>query len=166
MKLFVCLVGWDVLFVISLSWINTHTHTHTHTHSHLHTRPFTQKRVKNGDTKTVCCWCCQSRPITASCWLPKSGYVPGETIVFCGHVENLSKSALSSTAVQLVEKTIFKAQGKLKENVRLVGDMTRSRGHNPEEWDHFPITMPALPPSGLPHCTIIELSYVLQVIVD
>jgi len=65
-----------------------------------------------------------------------------------------------------LQKTIFKAQGKLKENVRLVGDMTRSRGHNPEEWDHFPITMPALPPSGLPHCTIIELSYVLQVIVD
>jgi len=125
--------------------------------------------VENGDSKTVCCWCCQSGPITASCWLPKSGYVPGESVIFCGQVENLSKSPLNSTTVRLIEKTIFKAQGKLKENLRLVGDITRNTGdtdNNLEMWDNFSIVMPSLPPSGLANCNIIDLSYTIQFVVN
>lgn len=52
--------------------------------------------------------------------------------------------------------------------MRLVGDMTRTRGNgedDPEVWDNFPIVMPSLPPSGLPNCTIIDLSYAIQVTV-
>lgn len=59
--------------------------------------------VKNEETKTVCCLCCQSGPITAIAWLPKSGYVPGETILFCGRVDNKSRSRLLHTSVRLVE---------------------------------------------------------------
>ena len=59
--------------------------------------------VKNEEIKTICCLCCQSGPITAVGWLPKSGFVPGETILFCGTVDNRSGSRLHQTAVRLVE---------------------------------------------------------------
>ena len=62
-----------------------------------------QMPAKNEDSKTICCWCCQSGPITAYVWIEKSGYVSGEPILFCGQVENHSRSRLLSTSVQLVE---------------------------------------------------------------
>jgi len=132
----------------------------------LNADPRAAKSVRNEESKTLCCWCCRSGPITVSCWLPKSGYVPGERIIFCGQIENQSASPLHSTTVQLVEKTVFKAQGKTKENSRVVGDITRNKSDNEDlsdVWDHIPIVMPSLAPSGLDKCTIIELSYVLQV---
>ncbi|KAK4019586.1 arrestin domain-containing protein 3 [Daphnia magna] len=126
--------------------------------------------VKNEETKTVCCLCCQSGPITAIAWLPKSGYVPGETILFCGRVDNKSRSRLLQTSVRLVERTIFKAQGKQKEDERVIREITRSQQsadrENLELWNDIPIIVPPLAPSDLHHCSIIDLRYFLEFVID
>ncbi|XP_046650076.1 arrestin domain-containing protein 3-like [Daphnia pulicaria] len=127
--------------------------------------------VKNEETKTVCCLCCQSGPITAIAWLPKSGYVPGETILFCGRVDNKSRSRLLHTSVRLVERTIFKAQGKQKEDERVIREITRNQQTAPERenlelWNDIPIIVPPLAPSDLHHCSIIDLRYFIEFIVN
>ena len=73
---------------------------------------------------------------------------------------------MNDDIIPVLQKTVFKAQGKQKENNRIVGDISRDKSENDlnvETWDHVPIVVPSLTPSGLEHCTIIELSYALEV---
>lgn len=79
------------------------------------------------------------------------------------------------------KKTVFKAQGKQKTNERVIGEIVRSinqqssSGSNTASaataaleylqiWDNVPIVVPPLAPSDLQLCSIIDLSYVLEVI--
>lgn len=62
-----------------------------------------QEPLERTDSKTVCCWCCQSGPITARCWLAQTGYAPGQAVLFNGHVDNKSRSPLVATRLELVE---------------------------------------------------------------
>jgi hypothetical protein len=82
------------------------------------------------------------------------------------------------------KKTVFKAQGKQKTNERVIGEIVRSINQQQQSsssssstaaaaaaaleylqiWDNVPIVVPPLAPSDLHLCSIIDLSYVLEVI--
>ena len=55
------------------------------------------------DSKHVGCCCCKSGPITCRCWLPKRGYLPGETLSFSAEIENLSNRNMRGSELKLVQ---------------------------------------------------------------
>lgn len=116
----------------------------------------------------MCCWCCQSGPITARCWLAQTGYAPGQAVLFNGHVDNKSRSPLVATRLELVEKSRFTAQGKHKEHTRTVLEKERRQSADVDcaVWDRVPLLVPPLAPSRLNHCSLIDVSYELLFIVD
>ena len=52
-------------------------------------------------SKTLCCLCCESGPISANFRIDRRGYVPGECIVLDGEVDNKSNRSMSHTKVEL-----------------------------------------------------------------
>jgi len=55
------------------------------------------------ESKTLGFWPVKSGPIIAKAWVDKTGYVPGETIYFNGHVENQSGKPMRGSRIQIVE---------------------------------------------------------------
>nr|CAG4641027.1 EOG090X09LQ [Eulimnadia texana] len=130
----------------------------------LNLNPKVMEPVKNEDTKHICCLCCRSGPITARAWLDHTGFVPGETLFFCGEVDNQSGKRLEATKLRLVEKSVFKAKEKKRSEERTVHEVTRGSvdDNNSDIWDHVPLIIPPLAPSDLPGCNIISVSYILE----
>lgn len=67
-----------------------------------------------------------------------------------------------------LQRTIFKAQGKQKEDERVITEITRTQ-QSPDRdildvWNNIPIVVPPLAPSDLQYCSIIDLRYFLEVI--
>ena len=56
---------------------------------------FFQRPMQNQASKTLCCFCCESGPITGVIRIEKSGFVPGEALYIQGEVQNLSDTACS-----------------------------------------------------------------------
>ena len=54
-------------------------------------------------SKYLRCYCCKSGPITCRCWLPKRGYLPGETLSFSAEIENLSTLNMRGSELKLVQ---------------------------------------------------------------
>ena len=63
------------------------------------------------------------------------------------------------------QRSKFKAQGKQKESERVIGEIIRRQTSEVESdvWDHVPIALPPLAPSRLENCSLIDISYVLEV---
>jgi len=116
------------------------------------------------DSKTLCCLCCKSGPIEADFHVEKCGFVPGEYLNFDANVENNSDKDLPGTQISI------------QQNVRFIAH-TKSRTVNHDfcevDWkdeiddgEDFKktsyIQVPALPPSNLRFCNIIDIDYVVQ----
>jgi len=48
-------------------------------------------------------FCFVSGPLRADVWIERKGYVPGENILFCAHVDNQSGEKMKFSRVQLIE---------------------------------------------------------------
>jgi len=62
-----------------------------------------QTSVARSDRKYLCCFCCQTGPITAQVMIPKTGYVPGEVININAKIQNNSAARISSTSAKLLQ---------------------------------------------------------------
>jgi len=94
------------------------------------------------------------------------GYIPGETILFCGHVDNLTGKPLKGSKVRLVEITEYYARNQKYLTTRIISEQATGPVGDAMDWDHVPIVVPPVPPSGLRFCNIILVSYRIQLIVD
>lgn len=54
------------------------------------------------DSKTVCCLCCESDPVSATFRLDKVAFVPGETIVFDADIQDGTGRGINSSVVKLI----------------------------------------------------------------
>lgn len=117
------------------------------------------------DHKTLCCWCCQSGPISALVMLPKSGFVPGEVILMKADVDNMSNRAMNRTQVRIIQKVRYQATDAMKmaENRILHANQGEIPPGESQTWNNYPLHLPALPPSGPRGCSIIQISYHLEV---
>nr|CAH0110052.1 unnamed protein product [Daphnia galeata] len=106
--------------------------------------------------------------IMADAWLDRSGYVPGEKIQFNANIDNFSGKSVRGTTVQLIQYTTF-TDGKHKNKVKKILWQSKGRKICDKEiqvWSHFPITVPCVPPSGMPFCNLVDISYVVKLIID
>ena len=62
---------------------------------------------ENTGTKTICCFCCESQPISATVRTDRKGYVPGDTIVFNAEINNMSGRSIKRSKGQLTMVMLF-----------------------------------------------------------
>ena len=65
--------------------------------------------------------------------------------------------------VRLVQTNTFHAEGQSKIVERVISELQRGAFKDEEIWDNVPISIPSLPPSGLSHCSIINIEYRIEV---
>jgi Arrestin (or S-antigen), C-terminal domain len=109
--------------------------------------------------KTSGCCISTSEPITARAWVEHIGYVPGQILLFYAEVETKSRRMVSGTTVQLIQYSIFEAQGEKQICSRVLHQQNRGKFEFRESWSRVPIQIPAVVPTSLPFCKIITVGY-------
>ncbi|XP_048253517.1 arrestin domain-containing protein 17-like [Haliotis rufescens] len=128
--------------------------------------------IEGEQEQTIESCCCSSGTVTGRLLLNKTGYVPGEPIVFTIDVYNKSDSNVERIELelrQIVTYTGFSdsifSSGNPKQHTKL--DQFDLLSHpcrikqNMEEHINRGGIIPALPPSGLEGCGIIDIQYIV-----
>ncbi|XP_078674408.1 arrestin domain-containing protein 3-like isoform X1 [Branchiostoma floridae x Branchiostoma belcheri] len=119
----------------------------------------------NQNSKTLCCLCCASGPIELQAQTDRGGYCPGERIVVKGSVENNSNTRITKTTAKIVQTVTFYATRKSRSShstlSKTVGLGCRARLS--ENIAELVLPIPAVPPSELRYCNIIDIKYVVLV---
>ncbi|XP_063707906.1 arrestin domain-containing protein 2-like [Culicoides brevitarsis] len=117
--------------------------------------------------KYFCCWPCKSGPLLLNVKLPIGGYVPGQTIPITLTIDNESREKIDEITFKLKKIVRCLSQTprqKVKEE-RVVVVMKRGGGCDKfqKKQYQYSLLIPALPPTNLSFCKIIQISYVLKV---
>ncbi|XP_034245821.1 arrestin domain-containing protein 3-like [Thrips palmi] len=134
-------------------------------HLDLNNRPQAREPVSASATKHFCCCFCKSGPLSVDVHLPTGGYVPGQVILGQIQVDNASSTRVQRVLCALVKRVTYYASGSTnKSNVTVAATMFDGAV---ETHDSKVISLvmpvPAVPPSNLEHCKIIDLQYALTV---
>lgn len=127
------------------------------------------KPMTNSGSKMFGALCCKSGPLNATLSLPKLGYVCGETIHFSAHIENLSTKEMTKSSIKLIQNDVFKASGGRQKLVRrsvLTHQQPSIAPGASFDWTNVALLIPALPPSHLIYCNIIDIFYTVELSVD
>ncbi|XP_076102113.1 arrestin domain-containing protein 3-like [Mytilus galloprovincialis] len=134
----------------------------------LNSLPQASKSIQKSATKQLCCLCCSSGPITTFLSIDRHGFVPGESITINAEIENLSGRKIRSSSVTLKMKTTFHTTQQTRTTSSVITQLRHScigKGQT-DTWNGEQMFVPAIPPSYLLGCNIIEINYVLEFRVD
>ena len=122
----------------------------------------------NSKVKTFGCLCCTSGPLSATVRIPRYGYTPGEVIPISAEIENLSKKQMNCTKVRLLQDVVFRATNGRESTTHILQEVKRGpiEAGESDVWNGQPLLIPAVPPSGLGGCRIMDVSYRLEFRVD
>ncbi|XP_064098042.1 uncharacterized protein LOC135209263 isoform X4 [Macrobrachium nipponense] len=65
--------------------------------------PHANSTTTSSKTKNLCCFCCQTGPITLAAQIPRRGYVPGEQIFVNAEADNISSRNTRRTRLLLLQ---------------------------------------------------------------
>ncbi|XP_046337202.1 arrestin domain-containing protein 3-like [Haliotis rufescens] len=120
--------------------------------------------AQGANSKTLCCWCCASGPISANFSIDRQGYVPGEAIILKAEIDNQSNRRIKSSSVKMTMVTMFHATSKTRTSSRVIAKLKHGEieegGH--DYWNGDQLVIPPLPPSFLAGCNIIDIRYNVQ----
>ncbi|KAK3098191.1 hypothetical protein FSP39_017071 [Pinctada imbricata] len=130
----------------------------------LNTCPDATSMAENEDSKTLCCLCCESGPITGKIKLDRMGYVCGEAITPKGDVMNSSNRKMSSVSVNLIQEVHYITPRKTRRQTStaaqcILGELGENK---PLQVHGTRLIVPPLPPSGLVGCNIIDIHYYVE----
>ncbi|XP_066279244.1 arrestin domain-containing protein 3-like [Branchiostoma lanceolatum] len=119
----------------------------------------------NQSSKTLCCLCCASGPIELQAQTDRGGYCPGERVMVKGSLENSSNTRITQTSAKIVQTVAFHATRKTRHSHHTLSSAVGlgCRGRMSGNIGELVLPVPAIPPSKLRHCSIIEIDYVAQV---
>ncbi|XP_032792610.2 arrestin domain-containing protein 3 [Daphnia magna] len=132
----------------------------------LNAMPKAELPVKKIKSKTLGLLCCKSGPISAQARIDRAGYVPGETIILQAHTDNESGISMRGSKAQLVQITKFVAEGHTNFESKVLKAYIHESFIDIDVMDNVKFIIPQVPPSSLPFCGIIDISYQIQYIVD
>lgn len=117
--------------------------------------------------KTFCCFCCKSGPLSVVVHLPVSGFVSGQIMPITAEVDNASNVTVDALKLCLRKNISFQVQqprSARKREVEKIDELTMGPidAGGSRTWEQK-IEVPALPPSNLVNCGIIDLDYELFV---
>ncbi|KAL0128008.1 hypothetical protein PUN28_003330 [Cardiocondyla obscurior] len=136
----------------------------------LNQEPRAAESVQQEMSKTFCCLCCGSPPLTVIFSLPSRGYVPGQSIPIKINVDNLSNVIVNTIKLKLCKIVTYHATrtSNLMETTKneeiVVTEISKgpvAAGGNDDYEQH--LSIPPIPPSNLTNCSIIDLEYNLKV---
>ncbi|XP_069137507.1 arrestin domain-containing protein 3-like [Argopecten irradians] len=118
---------------------------------------------------SLCCLCCKSGPICASLILDNVGFVPGETIPIRAEVVNHSNRKIADMTASLNMIVKYYAVKKVRSHTNIIASISQkefvSKGKM-VTWYGDSLKIPSVPPSFVPGCHIIDISYVLELLVN
>ncbi|XP_060557997.1 arrestin domain-containing protein 3-like [Ruditapes philippinarum] len=134
----------------------------------LNTVPNAMSGASKTDQKTLCCLCCESDPISAMVTIDRIGYVPGEGIVFRSEINNKSDREMTCSKAQLLMTVQYHATSKTRSVNNIVNEIAHGKieGGGTDIWMNEKLHIPAVPPSYLQGCNIIDIRYYLMMNVD
>jgi hypothetical protein len=118
--------------------------------------------------KNLCCLFCKSGPVGFVLKSPKKGFVPGEILRFQVEMNNQSRRKVRKSTVTLIQNIYFHARGKTLRDSRIICKQDGpgvERGDS-EFWMGNTLQIPAIPPTRLANCRIIDIQYFLQFEMD
>ena len=126
--------------------------------------PQLQEPARATVTKTVCCLCCASGPITLTAEIPRTGFCIGEVIPLNVHLENGSNRQIQLSAT-VYQRVVYRAEGSYTyggyQVIRLLSGPMQPR--TPSQWSPGDkLIIPLLEPT-LTSCDIIDVAYHLKV---
>ncbi|EZA48004.1 arrestin domain-containing protein 17 isoform X1 [Ooceraea biroi] len=133
----------------------------------LNTEPKAAESVRQEMSKTFCCLCCATPPLTVNFALPARGYVPGQSMPIKINVENSSNVVVNAVKLALYKIVTLRAttpHTDTKTEETVVTEVSKGpieRGEIADYEQHLDI--PPTPPSNLAQCGIIDLEYNLKV---
>lgn len=57
--------------------------------------------------KSICCLCCKEGPISMRVEMPRTGYVPGESVTFSVHSSNCSSRPVTAIVVYFIRVSVI-----------------------------------------------------------
>ncbi|CAG5121161.1 unnamed protein product, partial [Candidula unifasciata] len=136
----------------------------------LNQMPDCLQRIEGTNQRTQCCCCCcccccgKSGPIQATFYVDRAGYVPGEAIRLFAEINNNSNQRIDKSYVDLKMMITYHSTTKSKMQFKEVARVTRPGigAFGRDQWSGEVLVIPALPPSYLAGCRIIDIRYILQ----
>ncbi|XP_031836205.1 arrestin domain-containing protein 17 isoform X2 [Nomia melanderi] len=104
----------------------------------------------------------QTEPISVSMSLPVHSYVPGQTIPIKIALTNPSTVAIKKIRVVFKKVVTYHATEKSRKHKEIVVEIEQPVNKESETYDVL-FDVPAVPPTGMIHCTIIDVVYTLKV---
>lgn len=135
----------------------------------LNQEPRAGESVQQEMSKTFCCLCCGTPPLTVNYSLPVRGYVPGQSMPVKVNVENLSGVTVNAVRLALCKIVTFRGttpsgMQETKTEEIVVAEVSKGpiEGSGSAEYEQH-LDVPPLPPSNLKNCNIIDLEYSFKV---
>ncbi|XP_076223710.1 arrestin domain-containing protein 17 isoform X5 [Nomia melanderi] len=105
----------------------------------------------------------QTEPISVSMSLPVHSYVPGQTIPIKIALTNPSTVAIKKIRVVFKKVVTYHATEKSRKHKEIVVEIEQPVNKESETYDVL-FDVPAVPPTGMIHCTIIDVVYTLKIV--
>ena len=134
----------------------------------LNSMPNAEKPQTNSNFKTFGFLFWKSEPLSSTLTIPRYGYTSGENIQISAVIENMSNKRINSTKARLYQDVTFRATNGTKNTSILLREVVKNGQigpHSFDSWEGNSLRIPAIPPSGLGGCRIIDISYRLEFIV-
>ena len=135
----------------------------------LNTNPLLRQPATGSQVNTICCCCCKSDPIIAKLSLPKSGYVPGEQLIFNASIDNKSNYEMKSTSLKIIQYILCMTSSGSRMFRSLVAEVVSPKkiGKNSyDEWNNVSVTIPSVCPSSRGTSKILDVYYCAVLHVD
>jgi len=108
-----------------------------------------------------------SKPLKGKIWLDRIGYVPGESILVSAQFDNPTGKTMRDAKIQLIEVAVYRARGETHTSSRVINEIPYGEiKEKSYEWDRVPLLVPPVASSGLPFCSIIDVGYRVQLVID
>lgn len=109
----------------------------------------------------ACCLWCRSGPMSLVLRIDRSGYVPGEKLIINAECSNMTNVKINSTKAAIYQTITYHAEGSRKKEHRKVAEIKRPeiKPGDDDIWANVEMAIPALPPSHLEYCRIIDIDY-------
>ncbi|XP_060064116.1 arrestin domain-containing protein 3-like isoform X2 [Ylistrum balloti] len=139
-------------------------------HFDLNEDPRARESTTAENEMSLCCLCCKSGPITASLFLDCVGFVPGERIPIRAEILNQSNRKIAGMTASLQMIVKYYAVKKVRTHTNIIASVTKSDFTSAKSklvtWSGDKLVVPAVPPSFVSGCHIVDISYVLELIVN
>ncbi|XP_052795627.1 arrestin domain-containing protein 3-like [Mya arenaria] len=134
----------------------------------LNTIPNLESRAEKTDQKVLCCLCCASDPISAHVRVERQGYVAGEEVQFWAEINNQSNRTMTCSKGSLLMSVSYHARSKTRTVGNVLGELRHGaiEGGGTDAFVGERLHIPAVPPSFLRGCRIIDIRYFVNVTVD